>query len=90
VIGAALQDSAAASSAEAAAAEAAAADDVVAAAAAAADAVAQETVASTVPSRVGPPDSSYHMKLGYTAAFVIFGAYIVVLLRRVAAVRRAR
>jgi hypothetical protein len=30
------------------------------------------------------------MKLGYTAAIVIFGAYIALLLKRVAAVRRAR
>lgn len=50
----------------------------------------QETVASSAPSPVGPPDSSYHMKLGYTAAIVIFGAYIALLLKRVAAVRRAR
>lgn len=39
--------------------------------------------------RIGPPDTSYHMKLGYTVAGVIFLAYIVLLMRRVATVRRA-
>jgi hypothetical protein len=40
--------------------------------------------------RTGPPDTSYYMKLGYVAAIVIFGAYIALLLRRVASVRRPR
>jgi hypothetical protein len=39
--------------------------------------------------RVGPPDTSYYMKLGYMVAGVIFFAYIALLMRRVATVRKA-
>ncbi len=46
--------------------------------------------ATTEAPRVGPPDTSYYMKLGYAAAFVIFVAYIGLLLKRVASVRRSR
>jgi hypothetical protein len=40
--------------------------------------------------RAGPPDTSYYMKLGYAVAIAIFAAYIALLLKRVAAVRRSR
>ncbi len=53
--------------------------------AAAADSAAQVAAA---PARVGPPDTSYYMKLGYIVAGVIFAAYILVMLRRIASVRR--
>jgi hypothetical protein len=43
-----------------------------------------------MPARTGPPDTSNYMKLGYTAAAVIFLAYIGLLLKRVASVRRSR
>lgn len=39
---------------------------------------------------VGPPDSTFHMKLGYAVAGAIFAAYIALLLKRVASVRRSR
>ncbi len=38
--------------------------------------------------RTGPPDTSYYMKLGYIVAGVIFAAYILLMLRRIASVRR--
>ena len=40
--------------------------------------------------RAGPPDTSYYMKLGYAVAIAIFAAYIALLLKRVASVRRSR
>ncbi len=40
------------------------------------------------PQRTGPPDTTYYMKLGYIVAGVIFFAYIVLLMRRVASVRK--
>jgi hypothetical protein len=46
--------------------------------------------ATSMPARTGPPDTSYYMKLGYAAAIVIFVAYIGLLLKRVASVRRPR
>lgn len=46
--------------------------------------------ATSMPARTGPPDTSYYMKLGYTAAIVIFVAYIGLLLKRVAGMRRPR
>lgn len=46
--------------------------------------------ATSMPARTGPPDTSYYMKLGYVAAIVIFLAYIGLLLKRVASVRRPR
>lgn len=41
-----------------------------------------------VPPRVGPPDTTYYMNVGYIVAFLVFAAYIALLLRRVANVRR--
>lgn len=38
----------------------------------------------------GPPDSTSDMHLGYAVAGVIFVAYIALLLKRVASVRRSR
>jgi hypothetical protein len=38
----------------------------------------------------GPPDSTFHMRLGYGLAAVLFAAYVALLLRRVASVRRSR
>lgn len=38
----------------------------------------------------GPPDSTSDMQLGYAVAGVIFVAYIALLLKRVASVRRSR
>lgn len=46
--------------------------------------------ATSMPARTGPPDTSYYMKLGYAAAIVIFLAYIGLLLKRVAGMRRPR
>jgi hypothetical protein len=46
--------------------------------------------ATSMPSRTGPPDTSYYMKLGYAAAIVIFLAYVGLLLKRVAGTRRSR
>lgn len=46
--------------------------------------------ATSGPARTGPPDTSYYMKLGYAAAIVIFLAYIGLLLKRVAGMRRSR
>lgn len=51
-------------------------------------AIQSDATVGVTPRRVGPPDTTYHMKLGYIVAGVIFGLYIVVLLRRVATVRR--
>jgi len=55
-------------------------------------AAAQESTAQ-VPApaspRTGPPDTTYYMKLGYIVAGVIFFAYIALLMRRVATVRKA-
>ncbi len=45
-------------------------------------------VQPAVPERTGPPDTSYYMKLGYAVAGAIFLAYILLLLRRVASVRK--
>jgi hypothetical protein len=53
--------------------------------------VAQDSVTAApppAPARTGPPDTSYYMKLGYAVAGAIFLAYIVLLLRRVASVRK--
>jgi len=57
----------------------------------------QDSAASTAPTvappmgaPAGPPDSSFHMKLGYALAAVLFTAYIALLLKRVASVRRSR
>ena len=47
-------------------------------------------VAPHMSAPAGPPDSSFHMKLGYTLAGVLFAAYIALLLKRVASVRRSR
>lgn len=47
-------------------------------------------VAPPMGAPAGPPDSSFHMKLGYTLAAVLFTAYIALLLKRVASVRRSR
>ena len=70
-------------------------DSVASAAAAstapdAGDSLALQEVAvqPTVPERSGPPDTSYYMKLGYVVAGALFLAYIVLLLRRVASVRK--
>jgi len=46
-------------------------------------------VPAPVSPRTGPPDTSYYMKLGYIVAGVIFCAYIALLMRRVATVRKA-
>ena len=46
-------------------------------------------VPAPVAPRTGPPDTSYYMKLGYIVAGVIFFAYIALLMRRVATVRKA-
>jgi hypothetical protein len=46
--------------------------------------------AATPAAPIGPPDSTFHMKLGYAVAGVIFAAYIALLLKRVASVRRSR
>lgn len=55
-----------------------------------ADAGAVTVPPPAAPPRVGPPDSSGDMALGYAAAAVIFLAYIGLLLKRVASVRRSR
>lgn len=39
--------------------------------------------------RTGPPDTAWAMKTGYIVASVIFLAYIVLLMRRVASVRNS-
>jgi hypothetical protein len=54
------------------------------------DSAAQDaaTQVATAPARVGPPDTSYYMKLGYIVAGAIFAAYILLMLRRIASVRR--
>ena len=41
-----------------------------------------------VPERTGPPDTVSSMKTGYVVALAIFFAYIVLLMRRVASVRK--
>jgi hypothetical protein len=51
---------------------------------------AQPSESSTMARPVGPPDSTFHMKLGYAVAGAIFAAYIALLLKRVASVRRSR
>jgi hypothetical protein len=51
---------------------------------------AQESAATMVAPRVGPPDTTYHMKLGYGVAIAIFSVYIALLIKRVAGVRRSR
>jgi hypothetical protein len=43
-----------------------------------------------VPMAGGPPDSSGYMWAGYAVAAVAYGAYIVLLLRRMARARKAR
>jgi len=57
------------------------------------DGSAQQDSTAQVPApvapRTGPPDTSYYMKLGYIVAGVIFFAYIALLMRRVATVRKA-
>ncbi|HMS03379.1 MAG TPA: hypothetical protein PKE51_10415 [Gemmatimonadaceae bacterium] len=53
-------------------------------------ATASSVVAPPMSAPAGPPDSSFHMKLGYTLAGVLFAAYIALLLKRVASVRRSR
>ena len=57
------------------------------------DSSAQQDSTAQVPApvapRTGPPDTSYYMKLGYIVAGVIFFAYIALLMRRVATVRKA-
>ncbi len=40
------------------------------------------------PERTGPPDTVSSMKTGYVVALTIFLAYIVLLMRRVASVRK--
>lgn len=44
---------------------------------------------ASVQPRVGPPDTTYYMNVGYVVAFVVFGLYIGLLLRRVANIRRS-
>lgn len=50
---------------------------------------AQVESSSAPPERTGPPDTSSAMKTGYIVASVIFLAYIVLLMRRVASVRKS-
>lgn len=42
-----------------------------------------------VPKAGGPPDTSSYMIAGYAVTFVLYGAYILVTLRRLARARRA-
>ncbi len=44
---------------------------------------------SALPERTGPPDTVSAMETGYIVATVIFLAYIALLMRRVATVRRS-
>lgn len=46
--------------------------------------------ATSTAARAGPPDTSNYMHLGYAAAIAIFAAYIGLLFKRVANVRKMR
>ncbi len=48
----------------------------------------QPQTTAPVPERTGPPDTVSSMKTGYVVALAIFFAYIVLLMRRVASVRK--
>ncbi len=52
------------------------------------DAVPQPQTTSPTPERTCPPDTMSSMKTGYIVALTIFLAYIVLLMRRVASVRK--